>query len=233
MDSFNALASWSGGKDSCLACYKAMQQGYKIKYLLNFLSKEFKRCCFHGVDPQLINLQAQALEIPLVQREVASDMGAYEKEFKKAVLEIKAKGINAMVFGDIFLLDHESWVDRVCGEIGIKALEPLWQRPPLEIIREFIDTGFKTIIVSAHAEKLGEEFIGQYIDHNLVDKFLEKNVCPCGENGEFHTLVLDGPIFKKEIQIIKSETILKEGFWRHWFLDIKEYTTQNKLIQTH
>lgn len=230
-NNLNALASWSGGKDSCLACYKAMQEGYNIKYLINFLSKEYKRCCFHGVDPKLIELQAEALKIPLIQREVSSEMGDYEKEFKNTVLEFKQEDIKNMVFGDIFLLDHESWVERVCSEIGVKALEPLWQRPPLEIIREFIDTGFKTIIVSAHAEKLGEEFIGQCIDHNLVDKLLAKNVCPCGENGEFHTLVVDGPIFEKEIQIIKSETILKEGFWKHWFLDIKEYTTQNKLIQ--
>lgn len=231
MNNYNALASWSGGKDSCLACYKAMQQGYKIKYLLNFISKEFKRCCFHGIGSELIKLQAQAIGIPLIQKEVTADMQAYEKEFKEAVLEIKTKGINTMIFGDIYLLDHESWVERVCRDIGIKALEPLWQKPPLEIIREFIDAGFKTIIVSAQAEKLGEEFIGQYIDHNLVDRLLSKNVCPCGENGEFHTLVVDGPIFKKEIQIIKSETILKEGFWKHWFLDIKKYTTHNKLVQ--
>lgn len=218
-----ALSSWSGGKDSCLACYRAMQSGYDIQYLLNFISKEHKRCCFHGVEADLLKLQAGSIGIPLVQKEVTADMQKYEKEFKEAVLELKARGIGAMVFGDLYLPDHMNWVERVCGELAIKPVEPLWNLPPAKVLEEFVDAGFKAVIVSCQADKLGKEFIGRFLDKDMIGEFESRNVCPCGENGEFHTLVIDGPIFKKKIEILESEPVLKDGFWKHWFLDIRKY----------
>lgn len=224
MESKVAICSWSGGKDSCLACYKAMQSGYQIKYLLNFISRESRRGCFHGIESDLMKLQADLIGISLVQKETTADMKKYEEEFKEAVLELKAQGMETMVFGDIFLLDHINWVERVCREIGITPVEPLWNKHPEDIVEEFINYGFKAVIVSCQAEKLGREFIGRYIDENLIGELKNRNVCPCGENGEFHTLVVDGPIFKSGIKILESEPVLKEGFWKHWFLDIKKYT---------
>lgn len=223
MSNLTAISSWSGGKDSCLACYKAIKQGYEVKYLLNFISKESKRGCFHGIESGLMKLQAELIGIPLVQKETTADMQKYEEEFKEAVTLLKQEGIKHMVFGDIFLLEHANWVERVCKDIGIIAIEPLWNKNPENIIEEFIDSGFKAIIVSAQAEKLGEEFIGRYINRELIAELKERGVCPCGENGEFHTLVVDGPIFKSSIEIIESQPILKDGFWKHWFLDIKKY----------
>lgn len=218
-----AIASWSSGKDSCLALFKAIEQGLKIKYLLNFISRDSKRGCFHGIEGKLIQAQADCIGMPVVQKETTADMKKYEDEFKEAVCELKKEGINNMVFGDIFLLDHVNWVERVCGEIGITPIEPLWNRSPLDIVNEFIDLGFKAIVVSAQADKLDSSFIGKEVTKDLVKEFILRNVCPCGENGEFHTFVVDGPIFKKRIEITKSEPILKEGFWKHWFLDIKDY----------
>lgn len=223
MHNLAAISSWSGGKDSCLACFRAMRQGYQVKYLLNFISRESKRGCFHGIESQLIQLQADLIGIPLAQKETTADMQKYEEEFKEAVLGLKAQGIERMIFGDIFLLEHVNWVERVCREIGISAVEPLWNNNPEDIVKEFIDSGFKAVIVSAQAEKLGREFIGRYIDKELISEFKKRGVCPCGENGEFHTLVVDGPIFKRKIKILESEPVLKEGFWKHWFLDIKKY----------
>ncbi len=223
MDNLAVISSWSGGKDSCLACYKAMQQGYQIKYLLNFISRESRRGCFHGIASDLIKLQADLIGIPLVQKETTADMQKYEEEFKEAVLELKAKDINNMVFGDIFLLEHINWVERVCKEIGITPIEPLWNRKPEDIIKEFIDSGFKAIVVSCQADKFDKDFVGRYIDKEMLAELKSKNICPCGENGEFHTLVIDGPIFKKGIEILESAPVLKEGFWKYWFLDIKRY----------
>jgi len=223
MDNLAAISSWSGGKDSCLACYKAMQAGYQVKYLLNFISRESKRGCFHGIESQLMQLQADLIGIPLVQKETTADMQKYEEEFKEAVLELKTQGIEKMVFGDIFLLDQVNWVERVCQEIGISPVEPLWNRHPEDIVEEFINCGFKAIIVSCQAAKLDKEFIGRYIDKDLIGEFKKRGVCPCGENGEFHTLVVDGPIFKRKIEILESEPVFKEGFWKYWFLDIKRY----------
>ena len=223
MDNNKAIASWSGGKDSCLACYRAMQQGYDVKLLLNFISRESKRGCFHGIEGRLLKFQADLVGIPLEQKEVSPDMNKYEEEFKAAVTELRGKDIGSMVFGDIYLLEHESWIERVCGDLNINALEPLWNNSPDSIIDEFLRVGFKAIIVSCKADVMGKEFLGRYIDKSLVEELKKRDVCPCGEKGEFHTLVVDGPIFKKPIKILEAEPIIKEGFWKHWFLDIKKY----------
>lgn len=225
MHNLAVISSWSGGKDSCLASYKAIQQGYQVKYLLNFISKEFKRCCFHGIEAQLLKLQAELIGIPLIQKEVTADMQEYEKEFKAAVLELKTRGngIKRMVFGDIYLDEHKDWVDRVCRDLEIAPIEPLWNESPAGLIEEFINLGFKAIIVSAQADKFDRDFVGRQVDKDLLAELKLKNICPCGENGEFHTLVIDGPIFKRKIEILKSEPVIKEGFWKYWFLDIKKY----------
>ena len=223
MNGMATIASWSGGKDSCLACYKAIKEGYQIRYLLNFISKEHKRCCFHGIEAGLLKLQAELIGIPLVQKEVTPDMKKYEMEFKEAVFELKTKGIETMVFGDIYLLDQINWVERVCKDLGIAPVEPLWNVPAVDIVNEFIELGFKAIIVSCKADMLGGDFIGRYLDKDMIEEFKRRNICPCGENGEFHTLVVDGPIFKRRIEILESGPVLKEGFWKHWFLDIKKY----------
>lgn len=224
MDTLSAISSWSGGKDSCLACYNAMKAGYDIKYLLNFISREYKRCCFHGIEADLLKLQAECIGIPLIQKEVTPDMKKYEEEFKDAVTELKVKGMRKMVFGDIYLLDHVSWVNRVCKDLEIDPVEPLWERPAEEIIDEFLGHGFKALIVSCKADLLGREFIGKLLDKEMVGEFKRRGVCPCGENGEFHTFVIDGPIFKRRIVILESEPVFKDGFWKHWFLDIKRYS---------
>ncbi|MDD5109559.1 MAG: diphthine--ammonia ligase, partial [Candidatus Omnitrophica bacterium] len=218
-----AISSWSGGKDSCFACYKAMQQGYDIKLLLNFVSRESRRGCFHGIEGRLLKFQADLVGVPLAQREVSPDMQKYEAEFKSAVTELRGSDIGSMVFGDIYLLEHESWIERVCGDLKIKALEPLWNNSPENIIAEFLKAGFKAIIVSCKADIMGQEFLGRYIDQDLVEELKKRGICPCGEKGEFHTLVVDGPIFSRPIKILKAEPIIKESFWKHWFLDIQEY----------
>jgi len=217
------ISSWSGGKDSCLACYKAMKAGYPIKYLLNFISKEYRRCCFHGIEEKLIKLQAKLVGVELFKKAVSPDMQKYEEEFKEAVSELKAKGAESMVFGDIYLDEHKEWVQRVCGDLKIKPIEPLWGLPTEKIVEEFIDLGFKSMIVSCKADLFGEEFIGRIIDRDLLKELKERGICPCGENGEFHSFVIDGPIFNKRIEITKSQKVLKEGFWKYHFLDIQDY----------
>lgn len=224
----DTISSWSGGKDSCLACYKALKQGYHVKYLLNFISKEYRRGCFHGIEAGLLEHQAQALGIPLVQKEVSPDMQEYEKEFKQAVSELKARGMKGMVFGDVYLEEHNSWVERVMNELALTPIEPLWGISPEKIVEDFINLGFEATVVSCKADSLGEEFIGRSVDRSFLRELKALQICPCGENGEFHTFVTNGPIFKKRIEITKSRKVLKEGFWQHWFLDIQEYRISPK-----
>lgn len=228
MDKLTAISSWSGGKDSCLAYYRALKTGVKVDQLLNFISRESKRGCFHGLEGRLLKFQADLIGVPLVQEEVSPDMQKYEAEFKAAVGKFISRGFNSMVFGDIYLLEHQSWVERVCRELDIRAIEPLWNNQPRSIIKEFIDSGFEAVIVSCKADVMGKEYLGRAVSEDLAAELEAKGICPCGEKGEFHTLVVDGPIFKKRIEILEAEPIIKEGFWKHWFLDIKQYRASDR-----
>lgn len=216
------IGSWSGGKDSCFACYRAMCRGYDISYLVNFISKKYKRVSFHGTESKLIQLQAEALGLPLLQKETTGN--GYEQEFKEAVRSLIPKGIKGMIFGDIYLQEHKDWVERVCGELGIEAVEPLWGEEPERTLLDFINRGFEAIIVSAKADLFGEEWIGRKIDRDFFKYLKENSIDICGENGEYHTLAVDGPMFKKKIRITEKKSITREGYW---FLDTVEYSLQD------
>ena len=218
----SVLSSWSGGKDSCFACYEAMQKGYEVSYLVNFISEEYKRVRFHGTEAKLIKLQAEAIGIRLLQKETTAD--GYERQFKDAVRGLTQSGINGMVFGDIYLQEHRDWVESVCGELNIEAIEPLWERRPEDILRDFIDKDFEAILISAKLDLFGEEWIGRRIDKEFLRFLKEKNIDVCGENGEYHTLVTNGPIFKKRIKINSSVPIVRDN---HRFLDILEYSLED------
>jgi diphthine-ammonia ligase len=216
------IGSWSGGKDSCFACYRAMRSGYNISYLLNFISKEYKRVSFHGTEAKLIQLQAEALGILLLQKETTAEK--YEQEFKEAVRSLIRNDIKGMIFGDIYLQEHKDWVERVCGELGIEAVEPLWGQEPERILFDFIERGFEAIIVSAKSELFDKKWIGRKVDREFLQYLRENGIDICGENGEYHTLVIAGSMFKKKIRIAESKSITREGYW---FLDTLEYSLQD------
>lgn len=217
------IASWSGGKDGCLACYQAMRQGYEVSHLVNFISTEFQRVSFHGTEARLIQMQSQAMGIPLLQKETTEH--GYEQEFKEAVRSLIPGGVQGMIFGDIYLQEHRDWVERVCGELGIEAVEPLWRKDLDEILCSFVDSGFKAIIVSAKPDFIEEEWVGHHVDRSFMDYLRSRGVDLCGENGEYHTLVVDGPIFQKRIDITQSRTINRDN---HLFLDTLQYRLTGK-----
>ncbi|HCG77045.1 TPA: diphthine--ammonia ligase, partial [bacterium] len=165
----------------------------------------------HGLSSKLIRLQSEALNIPLLQQRCG--WTTYEREFKKAVLKLKKKGIEAGVFGDIDFQEHRDWVERVCREVGIKAELPLWSKGRKELLEEFILAGFEAIIVAVKAEVLGKDWLGKKIDKNLVRELEKKKIDLCGESGEYHTFVINGPIFKRRIKILKSNKVFKDGRW--------------------
>ena len=212
------IASWSGGKDSCLACYKAMLDGYDMNGLVNFVSKEYGRVSFHGTDTRLIQLQAESIGLRLWQRETTRD--GYEREFKEAVRSLIPDGIEGMVFGDIYLQEHRDWTERVCGELGIEAVEPLWGRDTEDILLDFIEAGFEAIVIGAQSKVIDAEWLGRRVDGDFIEYLKSRGVCPCGENGEYHTLVINGPIFNKAIEIVEARTIARDGYW---FLDTCKY----------
>lgn len=207
-------ASWSGGKDSCLACYRAMKQGMKLSHLVHFDRPKN----LHGVDPAMIKLQADLTGIPMIQRKVASE--DFEREFKKTIGELAMSGTKGMVFGDIYLEPHKEWVDRVCYELGIEPVEPLWGMKTEDIIQEFLNIGFDTIVASGNQDLIDKKYIGHRMDREFIEHLKSKKLDVCGENGEFHTFVTRGPLFRGKIEITASDVISRDGFW---FLDVRDY----------
>ena len=224
-----AISSWSGGKDSCFACYLALAQGYKVTHLVNFISREFRRVSFHGTRARLIHRQAELVGIPLAQYAIPPDMALYEQTFKKAVSALRRRGAEAMVFGDIYLQEHRDWVERVCAEVGLTPVLPLWNRETEGLMKEFIGAGFEAAVISAKADIFGEEWLGRRIDRSFLTdvKHLAqtKDVDICGEKGEYHTVVLDGPLFGKRIQPTYGERVQRDGYW---FLDIPRSRVKSK-----
>jgi uncharacterized protein (TIGR00290 family) len=212
-------ASWSGGKDSCFAYWKTVSQGSKVSYLLNFINQDSTKAMSHGLDRKLIALQAKAMGLPILQQKVTWE--TYEAGFKNALAKLKLKGITGLVTGDIYLQEHKDWIDRVCGESGIKAILPLWEMDSARLLNDFIEAGFKAIIVSVKAQFLGKEWLGRQVDLKLASELGQLAIDVCGEAGEFHTFVYDGPAFKKPVKIGKAVPIARND---HWTLDILEYS---------
>jgi diphthine-ammonia ligase len=205
------VASWSGGKDSCFACYKAIQEGYDVSQLLIMMSDPSKSN-FHLIRSDMLDAQSQAIGIPIVKWTTKSD--TYEQDFKKALGQMKEKGVEGIVTGDVYdvALHEAGWLDRVCKEVGLTPVKPLWHRDTQQILSEFISEGFKATVVRVKTDVLGMEWLGREINQEFFDDLLKLGtVDPCGERGEFHTFVTDGPMFKKRIEILESERVKLNG----------------------
>lgn len=206
-----AYFNWSGGKDSTLALYKTLQNSdFDIRYLLTTFNEEADRISMHGVRRELLLAQAESIGIPTktVQLPSSSDMKAYERVMNISIQELKAEGIADCIFGDIFLEDLRKYREQKLEEVSISAHFPLWKEDTTDLVHEFVNSGFKTIVVCVDSSKLDESFVGRVIDAQFLAD-LPEHVDPCGENGEFHTFVFDGPIFSKPIDFQLGEKVLK------------------------
>ena len=212
-----AFVSWSGGKDTFLACYNAMKDpNIKVRYLLNMVCEDGKYSRSHGISSVLLEAQSKAIGIPIVQRKTS--WNNYEIEFKKAVLKLKKNGIDSGIFGDIDFQEHRDWIERVCKDVDIKPIFPLWKQERKEILGEFINAGFKAIVVATNVKFLDKEWLGKEINKEFMEELkVLKNIDLCGEKGEYHTFVYNGPIFKKPVKFIIGKKTLKD---KHWFLEL-------------
>lgn len=196
-----SLFNWSSGKDSALALYKTLSNlEIEIDCLLTSVSHQHQRISMHGVRIELLKQQAKSIGLPLEIMEIPEmpTMEVYENVMRETLEKFKKKGITHSIFGDIFLEDLRKYRDEKLNEVGFEAIYPLWNTPTDELIKEFIQLGFKTIVVCVNERFLDKIFVGRIIDQNFIDD-LPKNVDVCGENGEFHTFTFDGPIFSKPI----------------------------------
>lgn len=209
------LMSWSGGKDSSLALHKVRDQGsYDVNALVTTVTEEFDRVSMHGVRRSLLHAQASSLGLPLEEVWIPKDASneVYEARMKAVLLKRRAEGVEQVAFGDLFLQDIRTYREERLEQIGMRGLFPLWGVDTAELAAQFIEQGFRAVICCVDPKQLGKEFCGREFDRSLLES-LPRGVDPCGENGEFHTFVYAGPIFKKEIGIKKGAVVLRGGFY--------------------
>ncbi|MDO1450627.1 diphthine--ammonia ligase [Rhodocytophaga aerolata] len=206
-----ALFNWSGGKDSALALYTILQQKkVDVQYLLTSVNKQYNRVSMHGVRTELLQQQAQHIGIPLhllLLPEMPS-MEIYEQEVKATLRFFEEKNIRLSVFGDIFLEDLRAYRESQLAKANWKAEFPLWKIPTSKVMQEFLDLGFKAIVVCVNNQYLDQSFVGRIIDRSFIQD-LPDTVDICGENGEYHSFVYDGPIFQKPVSFSLGETIYR------------------------
>ncbi|MGJ8760810.1 MAG: diphthine--ammonia ligase [Polaribacter sp.] len=203
--------NWSSGKDSALALYKILQDPtFNLDLLVTTINKDFNRVSMHGLRNDLLLKQTASIGIDLKTIEFPADvtMDMYAEIMKEAMDSLVEKKYSHTIFGDIFLEDLKTYRDNKLAEVDITGVYPLWKKDTKEVLQEFLALGFKAITVCVNAKLLGEEFVGRVIDEQFI-KDLPENVDVCGENGEFHTFVFDGPIFKNPIEFSIGEKVLR------------------------
>jgi len=202
------VASFSGGKDSVLALYKAMKMGTPVG-LIVMLEEEGKRSRSHGMPPELISAQAESIGLPVYT--AASSWTDYEDVFIRLLEDAKDQGAEVLVTGDLDMPAHGCWHDKVTRSAGLKLGMPLWEMDHKEAVEEFINLGFNTIVVTVNLSLgMREDDLGRTVTHEYIKELEARGIDPCGEGGEFHTTVIDGPIFKNPIPVRKC-TIVKDG----------------------
>ena len=207
-----ALFNWSSGKDSALALYKILQNPeFKIEYLLTSVNQQYQRISMHGVRVELLEAQAKSIRLPLKIMQIPEmpTMEVYENVMTKTLTELKEQGITHSVFGDIFLEDLRKYREDKLAQIGFEGVFPIWKIPTHDLIQEFMNLGFKTIVVCVNERFLDKSFVGRIIDQSFIND-LPENVDVCGENGEFHTFTFDGPIFSEPINFEIGETVYRK-----------------------
>lgn len=206
-----AFMNWSGGKDSALSLYKAKQEGLPVALLLTTVNGETDRISMHGVRRSLLKQQAVALGMPLQTIELPGTPGmdAYETTMQAAHRALKSEGFTHGIFGDIFLEDLKAYREKLLAQDGLDCLFPLWNRSSNDVVQSYLQSGFKAVVVCVNSALLDESFCGRLLDEAFF-RDLPSGVDPCGENGEYHSFVFDGPLFSRPINFKIGEVVHKE-----------------------
>ena len=206
-----AILNWSGGKDSSLSLYRLLHaREYDIQYLLTSVNHQFQRISMHGVRVALLEEQAESIGIPLRKLMVPEmpSMEIYDQMMAKTLREFKTEGIEHAIFGDIFLEDLKKYREEQLAKVDMKGVFPIWRESTSQLIEDFIGLGFKAILVCINEKYLDKSFAGRLIDKHFLSD-LPKNVDPCGEKGEYHSFVYDGPIFHTPIKFHAGEIVYR------------------------
>src|ERR1700691_2592934 len=210
----DVLFCWSGGKDSAMALHALRQErGCRVTTLLTTITEEYDRISMHGVRRALLKRQAESIRLPLHPVLIPPQCisAPYETRMKEALAQHFARGVRRVAFGDIFLEDLRAYREKNLAQVGMQALFPIWKRDTRELARDFVQLGFRAITVCVDPRVLDASFAGRELDASFFAD-LPPGVDPCGENGEFHTYVFDGPVFKTPIAFRVGEKVLRDGF---------------------
>jgi uncharacterized protein (TIGR00290 family) len=211
----DVLVSWSGGKDSCVALdeiRKASQ--YRVAALLTTITRDYDRISMHGVRRELLVQQAAALGLPLhlIPISLNATNEEYETALVQAVSQYRAKGVDSIVFGDLFLEDIKTYRDQFLARHNLRGIYPIWKRGTAAFVRDFIAAGHKAVITCVNSAVLDRAFAGAMLDETFLNA-LPPGIDPAGENGEFHTFVFDGPGFSEPVRFSLGETVMRDSFW--------------------
>jgi uncharacterized protein (TIGR00290 family) len=205
----SALMNWSGGKDSALALYHMLRDPrYTVTQLLTSVNAHYQRVSMHGVRVALLEAQAQRLQLPLTQLALPEmpAMDDYERLMTATLEPLRQQGVSHAIFGDIFLEDLRAYREQQLARLGMQAVFPLWQRPGNDILREYLDLGFRAVVVCVNEQHLDASFCGRLLDRDFL-RDLPPGVDPCGENGEYHSFVFDAPYFSSPIGFERGELV--------------------------
>lgn len=207
----NIACSWSGGKDCCFALMEAKAMGYTPKVLLNMIDEDLKTSRSHGLPVSILEEQAKAMNLTLLA--IPTSRKDYEQNFIKALKRLKTDfDIETIVFGDIDLMAHYEWLERVCKIAEINYEFPLWNRKRDVLAQEIVNSGLQSMIVSCN-EIMGKSYLGKIYSSELIEELKPMSVCPCGEDGEFHSFVINGPLFQYKVQVPELPTKKIDNFY--------------------
>lgn len=216
------FVSWSGGKDSCLALHRAVKAfGKPPACLLNMLTEGAQRSRSHGLKKEIIEAQAKALGVPAIFS--SASWKEYESVFVASLCALKEQGIEVGVFGDIKISSdpewqaHRKWADHVCSQASMIAYEPLWDDTEQNLLADFLASGIKAKIIAVDAKCLSKDYLGQELCAPIFSDLEKLGLNPLGERGEYHTVVIDCPLYSKPLELVDGEAVLRDGYW---FLDV-------------
>jgi diphthine-ammonia ligase len=205
-----AAISWSGGKDSCAALHRT-HASFDIVAMVTMFDESAERSRSHGLRPEVVSAQAERLGLRQVIGRCTWQ--SYDNAFAGALRELKDDGVTHVIFGDILFDEHRRWAEQMCETAGLTAVEPLFGSSTLTLFEQWTDSGADALIVTARAELLDQTWLGRPLRREMLDSFRRLGVDPCGERGEYHTVVTNSPLFSSPVIVQAGVCVQRSGCW--------------------
>jgi uncharacterized protein (TIGR00290 family) len=221
-----AAVSWSGGKDSCAALHR-VHADFDVVSMLTMFDNDAERSRSHGLRPEVVAAQADRLRVTQIVGRCTWQ--TYDEAFHQALEEARAGGITHVIFGDIMFNEHRQWAERQCEASGLTAVEPLWGMSTELLFNDWVSSGAEAWIVTARAEFLDETWLGRTLRADLLPELVRLGVDPCGERGEYHTVVTNSPLFSRPLHLVREASVQRSGCWALDLTPIDDVASASRL----